>query len=179
MHFQFTRHITSEHKIQRKKSFIIGESDDDEDDSDDSDEGASSKSAVDVETRRKAMKGFGRETIHNVISKKDNLTLEPQAKKWPSKVLAGHKISVDSFRREFELGDVLDYVKTGIGSVIEDEVTQRFVAEELKSWNLLTRTSQSFEFVNLRLTVIWIIGFVVRYFVLLPGRTIILCVGVS
>lgn len=48
-----------------------------------------------------------------------------------------------------------------------------------QSWNLLTRTSMSFEFVNLRLTVIWIIGFFVRYFILLPGRTCILIVGVS
>ncbi len=39
---------------------------------------------------------------------------------------------MESFQREFELSDVLDYVKTGIASVIEDEVTQRFVAEDLK-----------------------------------------------
>ena len=49
----------------------------------------------------------------------------------------------------------------------------------LQSWNLLTRTSQSFEFINLRLTVIYIVGCFVRYFVLLPGRTVILVVGVS
>ena len=48
-----------------------------------------------------------------------------------------------------------------------------------QSWNLLTRTSQSFEFVNVRLTVIWITGFFVRYFILLPGRALILIVGVS
>ncbi len=46
--------------------------------------------------------------------------------------MAGEKVSAATFNREFELEDVLDYVKTGIGSVIEDEVTQRFVAEELK-----------------------------------------------
>ena len=46
-------------------------------------------------------------------------------------------------------------------------------------WNLLTRTSQSFEFVNLKLTIIWISGFIVRYCVLLPGRMLILFVGVS
>ena len=49
----------------------------------------------------------------------------------------------------------------------------------LQSWNLLTRTSLSFEFVNIRLTVIWIIGFIFRYCVLLPGRILILGVGVS
>ena len=29
----------------------------------------------------------------------------------------------------FTFSDVLDYVKTGMASIIEDEVTQRFVAE--------------------------------------------------
>ena len=41
-------------------------------------------------------------------------------------------LSVDSLQREFELDDVYPYIKTGIASIIEDEVTQRFVAEELK-----------------------------------------------
>ena len=46
-------------------------------------------------------------------------------------------------------------------------------------WNLLTRTSTNFEFVNFKLTVIWIMGFIVRYCILLPGRMCILLVGVS
>ena len=41
-------------------------------------------------------------------------------------------MSANSFQHEFQLDNILDYVKTGIGSIIEDEVTQRFVAEELK-----------------------------------------------
>lgn len=72
---------------------------------------------------------------------------------------------------------LFDYVKTGVGSIIEDEVTQRFVAEDLKMWNLLTRTSMNFEFINIKLTVIWILGFFVRYCILLPGRMCILLVG--
>lgn len=46
--------------------------------------------------------------------------------------LAGKAVSASTFQREFELDDVLEYVKTGIGSIIEDEVTQRFNSEELK-----------------------------------------------
>ena len=42
------------------------------------------------------------------------------------------EMSAATFQREFHLDSVFDYVKTGIGSIIEDEVTQRFVAEELK-----------------------------------------------
>lgn len=50
----------------------------------------------------------------------------------PERLLSGREVSVSTFQREFELQDILVYVKTGIGSIIEDEVTQRFVAEELK-----------------------------------------------
>ena len=47
-------------------------------------------------------------------------------------------MSSDSFHRDFELDDVCPYIKTGIASIIEDEVTQRFVAEELKvKYNIL------------------------------------------
>ncbi len=53
-------------------------------------------------------------------------------KEWSSRALAGQKVSAATLNREFELEDILDYIKTGIAAVIEDEVTQRFVAEELK-----------------------------------------------
>ena len=187
--FEWARNVAKEHTLQKrqKSAFILGGDADDLDEDDDSDKTGAVDELTpndDLEERRKKLKSYGKETRHNVISRKDNLLLSPDKpalpeKQWSTKVMAGKKISVESFRREFELSDVLDYVKTGIGSVIEDEVTQRFVAEELKSWNLLTRTSQTFEFVNIRLTVIWIVGFVVRYFVLLPGRAVILAVGVK
>jgi len=133
------------------------------------------------------MKDYNKESRHNVISRKDNLILVPdkpekvpsgsEPKEWATKALAGKEVSAATLESQFELEDILDYIKTGVASVIEDEVTQRFVAEELKSWNLLTRTTQSFEFVDVRLTVIWITGFFVRYFILLPGRALILIVG--
>ena len=74
--------------------------------------------------------------------------------------------------------DVLDYVKTGMASIIEDEVTSRFVAEELKSWNLMMRANSQFEFINWRLTTFWLLGGVFRYFILLPARLLILVIGV-
>lgn len=158
---------------------------------------------------REKLRRIGRESRHNVISRRDNLILIPdRAPAIPeedserqatdvvsnpdsavatpdsvedelltAKILAGRDVSASTFQREFELDDVLDYVKTGIASIIEDEVTQRFVSEELKCWNLLSRTSQSFEFVNVKLTVIWIAGTVIRYGFLLPGRFLILLVG--
>jgi len=139
---------------------------------------------------------------HNVISRKDNLILAPSTKpiskqvsviqeeksfddeeeettksSVTSRLLLGESVSANTFQREFELDDVLDYVKTGVAAIIEDEVTQRFVAEELKSWNLLTRTNQNFEFINLKLTLFWALGFFFRYCVLFPGRLAILLVG--
>ncbi|KAK2706266.1 hypothetical protein QYM36_016343, partial [Artemia franciscana] len=87
--------------------------------------------------------------------------------------------SVETFKRDYQLGDILDYVKSGTEAIIEDEVTQRFVAAELRSWNLLTRTNHSYEFINIRLTVIWVIGFFFRYFILLPSRVVICFIGMS
>ena len=65
-----------------------------------------------------------------------------------------------------------------MASIIEDEVTSRFVAEELKSWNLMTRANSQFEFINWRLTAFWLLGGMFRYFFLLPARLLILVIGV-
>ena len=99
-----------------------------------------------VRNRREALKKYGKESRHNVISRKDNLVLSPDQ---PPMILEGEeeddnsnhtllsskdpkKMSASTFQHEFQLDAIFDYVKTGVGSIIEDEVTQRFVAEELK-----------------------------------------------
>lgn len=64
-------------------------------------------------------------------------------------------------------------------AIIEDQVTSRFEAEELKNWNLLTRTNRRYEFISWKLTVIWMCGFVIRYFFLFPLRVFICFFGVS
>lgn len=78
----------------------------------------------------------------------------------------------------FKLANCLDYVTSGMEAIIEDDVTSRFLAEELKNWNLLTRTNRHYEFISWRLTVIWMIGFLIRYFVLMPMRVLICFIGV-
>lgn len=40
--------------------------------------------------------------------------------------------SFDSLKNDFILSDCLDFVHAGVEAIIEDEVTGRFVAEELK-----------------------------------------------
>lgn len=80
---------------------------------------------------------------------------------------------------DFKIGDCLEYVKSGMEAIIEDDVTSRFEAEELKNWNLLTRTNRRYEFISAKLTVIWVIGFLIRYLLLMPLRVIICFIGVS
>lgn len=79
--------------------------------------------------------------------------------------------------REFDLSDNLDFIRTGMEAIVDDEVTKRFSAEELTSWNFLTRTNCHYEFISIRLTIFWVLGFVMRYFVLLPLRFLILLLG--
>ncbi|ODM91616.1 Glycerol-3-phosphate acyltransferase 3 [Orchesella cincta] len=80
-------------------------------------------------------------------------------------------------KSDFELSDIFHFVKYGIEAIVEDQVTQRFVAEELKSWNLLTRTNRHYEFISWRLSLIWLVGFFIRYFVMLPFRVTICFLG--
>lgn len=53
---------------------------------------------------------------------------------------------------------------------MDDEVTKRFSGEELETWNLLTRSNNNFQYISLRLTVLWGLGVVIRYGFLLPLR---------
>ncbi|XP_028172262.1 glycerol-3-phosphate acyltransferase 3 isoform X1 [Ostrinia furnacalis] len=88
----------------------------------------------------------------------------------------GHKPQ-EKVNLEFHLSHCLDLVKAGMESIIEDQVTSVFEAEELRSWNLLTRTNRQYEFLTWRLTIIWAMGFIVRYFFLLPLRILIFIFG--
>ncbi|XP_026674165.1 glycerol-3-phosphate acyltransferase 4 isoform X3 [Ceratina calcarata] len=87
--------------------------------------------------------------------------------------------SFETLKREFEPAICLDYIKAGVEAIIEDEVTSRFEAEELKNWNLLTRTNRLYEFISWKLTVIWMCGFFMRYCFLLPLRIVLCFIGVG
>ncbi|XP_068144907.1 glycerol-3-phosphate acyltransferase 3 isoform X1 [Drosophila tropicalis] len=78
----------------------------------------------------------------------------------------------------FDFEKCLDYVKSGIEAIIEDDVTSRFEAEELKSWNMLTRTNRHYEFISWKITLIWVVGFIVRYTILMPLRVLVCFIGV-
>ncbi|CAH1978491.1 unnamed protein product [Acanthoscelides obtectus] len=119
---------------------------------------------------------------NNLISRDDKLVLVPEPP--TSKQEEKSKSFVDEAKQgqetsHFELSTVLDYIKIGIEAIIEDQVTSRFEAEELKNWNLLIRTNRGYEFISWKLTVIWLCGFFVRYFFLFPLRVIICCFGIA
>ncbi|CAL1568104.1 unnamed protein product [Knipowitschia caucasica] len=80
---------------------------------------------------------------------------------------------------EFALSDALYFFKSGLESIVDDQVTQRFSSEELASWNLLTRTNLNFRYISLRLSIIWVLGVFVRYCILFPLRITLALIGLS
>uniref|UniRef100_A0A8C7VF97 Phospholipid/glycerol acyltransferase domain-containing protein n=1 Tax=Oncorhynchus mykiss TaxID=8022 RepID=A0A8C7VF97_ONCMY len=80
---------------------------------------------------------------------------------------------------EFEMSDIFYFCRRGVESIMDDEVTKRFSAEELESWNLLTRSNYNFQHISLRLTVLWGLGVVIRYGFLLPLRVTLAFTGVG
>ncbi|XP_029411196.1 glycerol-3-phosphate acyltransferase 3 isoform X2 [Nannospalax galili] len=81
--------------------------------------------------------------------------------------------------RDFELSDVFYFSKKGLEAIVEDQVTQRFSSEELVSWNLLTRTNVNFQYISPRLTMVWVLGVLIRYCILLPLRVTLAFIGIS
>lgn len=83
------------------------------------------------------------------------------------------KNTTEHVKRDFQLYDIIDFVQKGMNAIIDDEVTKRFTTEELTVWNLLSRTNQQYEYVSFRVTVLWLLGFLLRYCVLFPFRLIL------
>ncbi|XP_078127817.1 glycerol-3-phosphate acyltransferase 4 isoform X2 [Sander vitreus] len=80
---------------------------------------------------------------------------------------------------EFEMADIFYFCRRGVESILDDEVTKRFSAQELESWNLLTRSNYNFRHISLRLTVLWGLGVLIRYGILLPLRVTLAITGIS
>ncbi|XP_034402419.1 glycerol-3-phosphate acyltransferase 4-like isoform X2 [Cyclopterus lumpus] len=80
---------------------------------------------------------------------------------------------------EFEMADIFFFSRRGLESILDDEVTKRFSAQELESWNLLTRSNYNFHHISMRLTFLWGVGVLIRYGVLLPFRVTLAVTGIS
>ncbi|CAG5867418.1 glycerol-3-phosphate acyltransferase 4 [Menidia menidia] len=108
-----------------------------------------------------------------IISKEPTLSLHQEIQE-----LRGLS-SCQCSESEFEMADIFYFCRRGVESIIDDEVTKRFSAQELESWNLLTRSNYNFRHISLRLTVLWGLGLLIRYGVLLPLRITIAVTGIS
>uniref|UniRef100_A0A8C5GXR1 Glycerol-3-phosphate acyltransferase 3-like n=1 Tax=Gouania willdenowi TaxID=441366 RepID=A0A8C5GXR1_GOUWI len=80
---------------------------------------------------------------------------------------------------DFTLSDCFYFTRRGIESIVDDEVTQRFSSEELVSWNLLTRTNNHFQYISLKLTLVYGLGIFIRYCILAPLRITLAIIGLS
>lgn len=85
----------------------------------------------------------------------------------------------ESLKHEFHLSDVMYFTKCGVEAIIEDEVTSRFTAEELQSWNLLTRNNDGYHFISVRLTILYFVGLLIRYCMLFPFRVVLAVIGTA
>ena len=135
----------------------------------------------------------------STISKEDLVLLPNGNSDVPKTTPIPRNISFNSLHSDFILADCLDLVHAGMEAIIEDEVTHRFVAEELKVRVLIYASifistnvypfllvlksfnahKQSLRIISVRLTITWIIGFFICYFILLPYRITICFLSVS
>lgn len=81
-------------------------------------------------------------------------------------------------KHEFHLDDACCFLMRGISAIVDDQVTKRFTKEDLKTWNLLTRTNaRNYQFMSTVLGLYWFVGFLVRYAALLPLRIMFTLAG--
>lgn len=89
-----------------------------------------------------------------------------------------NRFSVDLLRIHLLTQPNLLLAHTGIQAIVDDEVTKRFAAEELQTWNLLTRTYTTVKVHSFKLNVLWFIGFIIRFLILFPIRFVIFVIGI-
>ena len=81
-------------------------------------------------------------------------------------------------KHEFHLEDATKLIVRGISCIIDDQVTKRFTQEELKTWNLLTRTdAKNYHLTSRSLGLCWLFGFLIRYTILMPLRIMFTLTG--
>lgn len=107
-------------------------------------------------------------------SKSANAIIRPSIVLEPNGEVVARNAAADTATDDFFLLSI-DYVKAGVEAVIQDEVLQRFRAEDLQfSWNLLTRTKPKR---NLNCSIFWLLGIIFRYLLLVPSRMLIALVA--
>uniref|UniRef100_A0A6Q2Y007 Phospholipid/glycerol acyltransferase domain-containing protein n=1 Tax=Esox lucius TaxID=8010 RepID=A0A6Q2Y007_ESOLU len=116
--------------------------------------------------------------IVSACSEKDKVTLIMSTLEQEIQELRSSSTTLSS-EPEFEMADIMSFCRRGVESIVDDEVTKRFSAEELESWNLLTRSNYNFRHISLRLSVLWGLGLLIRYSFLLPLRITLAATGIG
>ncbi|KAI6174916.1 Phospholipid glycerol acyltransferase domain containing protein [Aphelenchoides bicaudatus] len=135
------------------------------------------KKAIRVDDNRPLIDRHWSSTIDTKLHDPDykvdiNKLLEPDLKNPAVKEVTPTRLIV----REI-VNDSLEFVCAGVEAIVEDEVTSRFKAAQLSSWNLLTRNHQTVRF-NWKLQLLWYLGLNFRYLILLPMRFVLFIIGV-
>ncbi|XP_020614193.1 glycerol-3-phosphate acyltransferase 4-like isoform X2 [Orbicella faveolata] len=121
---------------------------------------------------------FGRKTIQSKHQKHGVKSNDKTLSKLKKADIPRNR-SFGTFQREFHMGDTIQFCVTGVEAIIDDEVTKCFSAEELESWNLLTRTNENYHYISVKLTIMWITGCFIRYVILFPMRFILFLLSMS
>nr|XP_045596017.1 glycerol-3-phosphate acyltransferase 3-like [Procambarus clarkii] len=75
----------------------------------------------------------------------------------------------------FSFQDPMPYLAAGMRAIVEDCVSKSFTPAELRTWNMLSRTKKKrYLRASPSLTVVWAVGFVVRWVFLMPVRVLLL-----
>ena len=74
----------------------------------------------------------GHAIIKSSVINKEDLVLVPNGNASCKSTALPRNRSYNTLKHEFILSDCLDFFKAGVEAIIEDEVTQRFIAEDLK-----------------------------------------------
>ncbi|KAI0979855.1 hypothetical protein GJ496_002374 [Pomphorhynchus laevis] len=74
----------------------------------------------------------------------------------------------------FKLENAIILTNNVLENIVEDDITKRFESEEVLVWNLLTRNGRNIRLSSNKLKVAWILGFLIRYLLLLPCRLVYL-----
>lgn len=153
----------SEHKITGASNY---DDDDDDDDDDDNNKKNSNQLTDNINSNNNQRNNAPQNQHLLEISRSEKVRrLSPDA---PPVFLLGDNCES---QHEFQLDDACTLVHKGITAIIDDQVTKRFNTEELRSWNLLTRTNiRNYQFMSVFLGLSWFVGFIMRYFILLPLR---------
>ncbi|KAM6902645.1 glycerol-3-phosphate acyltransferase 4 isoform 2-T2 [Xenentodon cancila] len=111
--------------------------------------------------------------LSGIIAKAPRLSLRQEIQGYRGSAI--HQCS----EPKFEMSDIFYFGQRGVESIVDDEVTKCFLAQELESWNLLTRSKYNFPHISLRLVALWGLGLLIRYGILLPFRVMLAATGIG